>query len=118
MRSPVPTATATQSAPISVCAPCVRAMSALQSQKTLLLLDEIEDIFGTSPLPFSGKSKTQKGWINRMLEENSLPCFWLSNDIECLDNAYIRRFDVVIELPNPPKSQREQIRSESAGATV
>ncbi|MQT75007.1 AAA family ATPase [Pseudomonas helleri] len=91
------------------------AMSALQSQKALLLLDEIEDIFDTSPLPFSGKSKTQKGWINRMLEENSLPCFWLSNDIECLDNAYIRRFDVVIELPNPPKSQREQIVRECSG---
>lgn len=91
------------------------AMSALQSQKTLLLLDEIEDIFDSSPLPFSGKSKTQKGWINRMLEENSLPCFWLSNDIDCLDNAYIRRFDLVIELPNPPKSQREQIVRECSG---
>ena len=91
------------------------AMSALQTQKALLLLDEIEDIFDASPLPFSSKSKTQKGWINRMLEENSMPCFWLSNDIECLDNAYIRRFDVVIELPNPPKSQREQIVRECSG---
>lgn len=94
------------------------AMSVLQSQKTLLLLDEIEDIFDSSPLPFAGKSKTQKGWINRMLEENSLPCFWLSNDIDCLDNAYIRRFDLVIELSNPPKSQRERIIRECSGGRL
>ena len=91
------------------------AASALRSQRSLLLLDEIEDIFDTSPVPFAGKSKTQKGWINRILEENSLPCFWLSNDIECLDNAYIRRFDVVIELPIPPKRQRERIVRECSG---
>lgn len=94
------------------------AMSALQSQKALLLLDEIEDIFDTFPLETAGSSKSQKGWINRMLEENSLPCFWLSNDIDCMDNAYIRRFDLVIELPNPPKSQRERIIQECSGGRL
>lgn len=85
------------------------AMSVLRSQQALLVLDEIEDIFEPPSFPFADKSAAQKGWINRMLEENSLPCFWLSNDITCLDKAYIRRFDLVIELPSPPKSQRERI---------
>ncbi len=86
------------------------AMSVLHSQSSLLALDEIEDIFD-SPMPMGigARNKAQKGWINRMLEENTLPCFWLSNSVESLDAAHIRRFDLVIELPNPPRAQREQI---------
>lgn len=85
------------------------AMSVLHSQKALLLLDEIEDVFGSPALSLDRKAGAQKGWVNRMLEENTLPCFWLSNSIESLDNAHIRRYDLVIELPNPPKTQRERI---------
>ena len=44
-----------------------------------------------------------------MLEENSVPTLWLSNSIRCLDPAFIRRFDMIIELPVPPKKQRERI---------
>jgi SpoVK/Ycf46/Vps4 family AAA+-type ATPase len=83
------------------------ANSVLQAQRALLVMDEIEDIFQTSI--FDARSRFQKAWINRMLEENSLPCFWLSNSIESLDAAHIRRFDLVIEMPNPPLAQREQL---------
>ena len=86
------------------------AMSVLHSHKSLLVLDEIEDIFDSpTPMGMGTRSKTHKGWINRMLEENALPCFWLSNSVESLDAAHIRRFDLVINLPNPPRAQREQI---------
>ena len=44
-----------------------------------------------------------------MLEENPIPCFWLTNNIRALDNAYIRRFDLVLKLENPPRLQREGI---------
>lgn len=47
-----------------------------------------------------------------MLEENTLPCFWLSNSIEDIDAAHIRRFDLVIEVPNPPLAQRQQMLRE------
>ena len=86
------------------------AMSVLHSHKSLLVLDEIEDIFDSpTPMGMGTRSKAQKGWINRMLEENALPCFWLSNSVESLDAAHIRRFDLVINLPNPPRAQRERI---------
>ncbi len=35
--------------------------------------------------------------------------------IEALDNAYIRRFDLVLELPNPPRKQRERIIRDASG---
>lgn len=91
------------------------AMCVLGQQKTLLVLDEIEDLFsGSSELAMLAGQERQKGWINRMLEENPIPCFWLTNNIHALDNAYIRRFDLVLRLENPPRRQRENlIRSAS-----
>lgn len=86
------------------------AMCVLSQQKTLLVLDEIEDLFsGSSELAMLAGQERQKGWINRMLEENPIPCFWLTNNIRALDNAYIRRFDLVLKLENPPRRQRESI---------
>lgn len=84
------------------------AMGILNQQATLLVLDEIEDLFNESGPHLHDQGK-RKGWINRMLEENALPCFWLTNDIQSLDNAYIRRFDLLLELENPPKPERERI---------
>lgn len=86
------------------------AMCVLGQQKTLLVLDEIEDLFsGSRELGMLAGQERQKGWINRMLEENPIPCFWLTNNIHALDNAYIRRFDLVLKLENPPRRQRESI---------
>lgn len=93
------------------------AMCVLSQQKTLLVLDEIEDLFsGSNELAmFMAGQERQKGWINRMLEENPIPCFWLTNNIRALDNAYIRRFDLVLKLENPPRLQREGIIRSASG---
>lgn len=82
------------------------SMHVLRDSGALVLLDEIEDIFQN---PGNRSMRVYKGWVNRMLEENNQPCFWLSNDIDSLDPAYIRRFDMVIEAPNPERSSRERI---------
>jgi len=92
------------------------ANSVLHSQRAVLVLDEIEDIFQAAETTTGNRS--QKGWINRMLEENALPCFWLSNSIEAIDAAHIRRFDLVIEVPNPPLAQRKQMLRECGGGKV
>ncbi|CAE6516642.1 AAA family ATPase [Nitrosomonas nitrosa] len=92
----------------------LRAFRAAQcffaKRKTLMLFDEIEDVFNDGNGIFGYKSTGQirKGWINRMLEENPVPTLWLSNSKE-LDPAFIRRFDLVLEIPIPPKKKREQI---------
>lgn len=80
----------------------------------MLVLDEIEDLI-SEPSIYSPDQGKRKGWINRMLEENLLPCFWLTNNIQALDNAYIRRFDLLLELQNPPKAERERIIRNAGG---
>ena len=93
----------------------LRAYRAAQSffgqRRTLLVFDEVEDVFDDGDGFFGRKStaQTRKAWINRMLEDNVVPTIWLSNSIGGMDPAFIRRFDVVFELTVPPKKQRERI---------
>jgi len=93
----------------------LRAFRAAQSfftqRNALILFDEVEDVFNDGNSLFGRKStaQTRKAWINRMLEDNPIPALWLSNSIGCLDPAFVRRFDMMIELRVPPRPQRERI---------
>ena len=91
------------------------AQSFLAQRRALILFDEVEDVFddGNHLLGRKSTAQTRKAWINRTLEDNSVPTFWLSNSIGCLDPAFIRRFDMVFELSVPPKRQREHIIQEA-----
>jgi AAA+ superfamily predicted ATPase len=93
------------------------AQSFFSQRKALLFFDEIEDIFDDASLLFPQKNtgKGRKAWINRALESNHVPALWVSNSTICVDNAFIRRFDMVIELPIPPKAQRSKIISTAVG---
>lgn len=93
----------------------LRAFRAAQSffaqRQAMIVFDEVEDVFNDGSILIGRKSTAQrcKAWINRVLEENPVPTLWLSNSIGGLDPAFIRRFDMVFELPVPPQAQRERI---------
>lgn len=93
----------------------LRALRAAQCffsrQKALLVFDEAEDVFndGDGLLGKKSTAQTRKAWMNRMLEVNPVPTLWLSNSARCLDPAFVRRFDVVLEMRVPPRSQRKEI---------
>ena len=91
------------------------AQSFFGQRRAMIVFDEAEDVFSDQDNFFGRKSTAQsrKGWINRILEENSVPTLWLSNSISGIDPAFIRRFDMVIELPVPPRKQRERIVRDS-----
>jgi SpoVK/Ycf46/Vps4 family AAA+-type ATPase len=63
------------------------------SPQSVVLFDEIEDVFTYR------EQNGQKAWINNMLEQNPRPVFWISNDINSMDKAYLRRFDMLICMP-------------------
>ena len=87
--------------------------------RSLILFDEAEDVFD-SGRDFWRRSPAQqnKGWMNRMLENNGAPTLWLSNSIEGLDPAFVRRFDMMIEVPVPPRGQRERTNRSICGDLV
>ena len=78
---------------------CANAL--LEAKNSVILFDEVEDIFRDRHI--------SKALINRTLEENIVPTFWLTNDVYSMDNAYIRRFDMVIEFKIPPKTKRKEL---------
>lgn len=93
------------------------AQSFFAKRRALLVFDEAEDVFddGVRLLGEKSTARTSKGWINKMLEESPVPTLWLSNTVRCLDPAFVRRFDLVFELPVPPRKQRERIVKELCG---
>ena len=91
------------------------AQTFFSSRRALIVFDEVEDVFDSEVSFFGHKSvaQTRKGYVNRALEENSVPTLWLSNSIDGFDEAFVRRFDMVFEMPVPPKKQRERILLEN-----
>jgi len=99
----------------------LRAFRAAQcffaGRKAMLVFDEVEDVFGECVGLFGmlSRSSPHKAWINRTLEGNPVPAIWISNSASCLDDAFLRRFDMVVELPIPPRRQRRRILEAACG---
>lgn len=87
---------------------CRLAQRLLQDKSAVIIFDEIEDVFASS---FMERSVAQenKAWVNQFLENNDVPMIWLSNSVSCIDNAYLRRFDLVFEMPDLPFSHKENL---------
>ena len=80
----------------------------LQPNNSLLIFDEAEDIFRSHSLFSPSAAQSHKGWINWLLENNQVPIIWISNDVDSLDHAFIRRFDFIFEVTVPPHDQRKK----------
>lgn len=82
-----------------------------RSPQNLLIFDEIEDVFASS---FFDRSVAQKNkaWLNQLLENNAVPMIWLSNSVYGIDEAFLRRFDFILEMPElSTKNKAELIRT-------
>jgi len=85
------------------------AQALLSNQNILLMYDEAEDIFDSSDSLVRPKRQDNKAWLNRILETNTIPTIWITNNIRSVDNAMVRRFDFSVEIPVPSKSKRAEI---------
>ncbi len=77
--------------------------------RSLILFDEVEDVFVTSLFPWTPRVGAHKGWTNRLLERAKVPTIWISNSIEGIDPAYRRRMIYELEFTVPPKAVRQRI---------
>lgn len=78
-------------------------------RSAMIVFDETEDVFSDGGMMRESTAQSNKAWMNRLLEGNTIPTLWLSNRIDDMDPAFIRRFDMVVEVPVPPLAQRERI---------
>ena len=85
-------------------------------RRCLLVFDEVEDIFPRPHPFFGGPPGRFKGWVNRVLEYNPSVTIWVTNAVCALDPAFVRRFDLTIEVKSPPSAVREaQLRNLPVG---
>lgn len=83
-----------------------------RKNRSAILFDEVEDVFGCSFSHFELRTHTgKKCWVNHILEENPVPAFWITNRVDEIDAAYLRRFDLVLEFKSPPRGIRERMIS-------
>lgn len=86
------------------------AQNLLDNHKHIVLVDECEDIFTRFSLmqSFFGDYSGEKSRDNKMIESVRVPSFFLSNSID-LDPALLRRFDLVLEICEPPKDKKREL---------
>ncbi|NEX22386.1 ATP-binding protein [Thiorhodococcus mannitoliphagus] len=86
----------------------------------LLIFDEVEDVFESDHsllalLRGGSAIGRQKGWMNRILEENAVPAIWISNRTDGMDPAFLRRFLLPVAFVTPPRSVRRQMAERHLG---
>ena len=88
----------------------------MKRKRALVLFDEAEDMF---PVGYSFSfrpsrhSQGDKGWVVKLLENTAVPTIWIANQIGQMDDAYLRRFDVCLEIKVPPQEKRRKILQKS-----
>ncbi|MEA3641808.1 MAG: AAA family ATPase [Lamprobacter sp.] len=87
----------------------------------VILFDEVEDVITARQDLFAllsgrGPSGEQKGWMNRILEENPVPTIWITNQTQGMDAAFQRRFLLPLAFVTPPRSVRRQQAERHLGA--
>ena len=89
------------------------AQTLLNGKQALLIFDEIEDVFNGSLMERSVAQKN-KAWTNQLLENNNVPMIWLSNSVSGIDPAFLRRFDLILEMPDLPLKNKSALITQLA----
>jgi SpoVK/Ycf46/Vps4 family AAA+-type ATPase len=84
-----------------------------EDNRVIIVLDEAEDIFQSDHSSDNSRMHTRgkesKAWINQLLESNQHPVIWISNQIDHLDPAYLRRFTYAIEFRTSTRQDRYRL---------
>jgi len=85
-----------------------------RKRKTLLLFDEMEDLFEWhhdlfSSGPPRAASRDSKLGLVEQLESNPIPTIWISNRVAGIDPALLRRFGFAVEFRQPSSRRRAEI---------
>jgi len=95
---------------------CYRFCQAIvaRGNDAIVTFDEVEDILcdgNYSTWGFRGNAKFSKSLINTVLETNQTPAIWITNTVDGIDPAYLRRFDFAINLKTPRPSVKARMAS-------
>ncbi|EHR40465.1 AAA family ATPase [Alishewanella jeotgali] len=77
------------------------------STENLLLIDECESIFQNADSSYS------KDMLHQTLERNTVPAIWITNHVGCLEDSYLRRFKLVLEINSPDENKLKALTEQA-----
>jgi len=84
---------------------------------SLLLFDEMEDLFSDASMTAGGGRRAgSKVFVNRLFEDNAVPTLWTSNAIDAVDPAHLRRMSFVLRMDHPSPKARARIVARAAAS--
>lgn len=91
----------------------------LRGRRAMLAMDECDAIFkDASAAGVHSAASLAKAWVNDLLETSAIPMVWIANRIHTMDDAFVRRFDMVVRLDTPPLKQRLKLLERTCGERV
>lgn len=75
-----------------------------KNSKGVILYDEAEDFFRKK-----NETDQPKGFVNNILENNINPTVWTTNNLNCMEESYFRRFTYVLNIEELPKDIYEDM---------
>jgi transitional endoplasmic reticulum ATPase len=74
---------------------------------TIVVVDEADDLLAGLDEDNSPNRRGSKVFMNRLVESATAPTIWITNDVDCLGPAIIRRMNLVLRFPKPSISVRK-----------
>ncbi len=84
----------------------------------ILLFDEAGEVLKHSREEQQHYGALSKIWLNQTLETNRVPTIWTCNDLYGVDEAFQRRFDLMLELDTPPAAVRQRMLARHLGGVA
>lgn len=78
------------------------------SSNAAVLFDEVDQAISVA-LRADSDDHCGKQLVNELLESNPTPTFWITNHPRSIDPAFLRRFDMVISVGDPPRSVKQKL---------
>jgi transitional endoplasmic reticulum ATPase len=79
------------------------------AKKTIFVVDEADDLFAGVDEDDASTRHGSKVFMNRLVERTATPTIWITNDIERLGPAVVRRMNLVVRFSKPSLNIRKKM---------
>ena len=84
------------------------------ARRTIVVVDEADDLLAGLDEDDSFNRRGSKLFMNRLVERAAAPTIWITNDVDRLGPAIIRRMSLALRFPKPTLSVRKTMVAEIA----
>jgi SpoVK/Ycf46/Vps4 family AAA+-type ATPase len=84
-------------------------MNCIDTEKSIILIDEADEMLNGSGGMFMFSRNTEKGVVNDIIDNSNAICIWITNVAGYIDTSTRRRFDYSIEFQNLTASRRRKM---------